>query len=103
VRNRYSAIRNPMVLRRTADFRLAFLQSGLGVARQLRTSRSLVDERLRGRRPFGDPMAYSQKSGNAMVESQYATTVSGSTPDDLPSSPLRGRGAGQPPRRPSRS
>src|SRR5262249_38052299 len=32
------------------------------------------------RRPFGDPTAYSQNKGNAIVESQYATTVSGSTP-----------------------
>src|SRR5262249_56815698 len=32
------------------------------------------------RRPCGDPIAYSQKSGKAIVESQYATTVSGSTP-----------------------
>ena len=32
------------------------------------------------RRPCSDPIAYSQNSGNAIVESQYATTVSGSTP-----------------------
>ena len=40
----------------------------------------LCTSSLRGRRPFFDPIAYSQNSGNAIVESQYATTVSGSTP-----------------------
>ena len=52
---------------------------------------------LRGRRPFGDPTAYSQKSGNAIVESQYATTVSGSTPGfTLPQlTASAGRRAGQ--------
>jgi len=33
-----------------------------------------------GRRPFVEPTAYSQNNGNAIVESQYATTVSGRTP-----------------------
>jgi hypothetical protein len=33
-----------------------------------------------GRRPGSDPTTYSQKSGNPIVESQYATTVSGRTP-----------------------
>ena len=34
----------------------------------------------RGPPAVRDPTAYSQNSGKAIVESQYATTVSGSTP-----------------------
>src|SRR5439155_17991320 len=44
------------------------------------SSSRLWTSSLRWRRPFGEPTAYSQKIGNAIVESQYATTVSGSTP-----------------------
>ena len=61
---------------------LFFSRAGLRLARERRrpaASRWWTSS-LRGRRPLGDPTAYSQKSGNAIVESQYATTVSGSTP-----------------------
>src|SRR2546422_5231672 len=34
---------------------------------------------FRVRRPCVEPTAYSQNNGNAIVESQYATTVSGRT------------------------
>src|SRR5262249_1344941 len=35
---------------------------------------------FRSRLPLAEAAAYSQNSGNPIVESQYATTVSGSTP-----------------------
>src|SRR3989442_13713802 len=43
------------------------------------SSSRLCTSSFRLRRPLGEPTAYSQKSGKAIVESQYATTVSGRT------------------------
>ena len=57
------------------DFGLGFarLLSRAAFASRVRSATSasrLCTSSLRGRRPFGDPTAYSQKSGNAIVESQ---------------------------------
>src|SRR5690606_33525140 len=57
------------------------LPAALACRRRSATSASrLWINSFRVRRLFADPTAYSQNNGNAMVESTYATTVSGSTP-----------------------
>src|SRR5687767_10593431 len=48
-------------------------------SRSATSSTRLASNALRLRRPFLWPTAYSQNNGNAIVESQYATAVSGST------------------------
>src|SRR5687767_8349796 len=48
-------------------------------SRSATSSRRFDSNALRLRRPFLWPTAYSQNNGKAIVESQYATAVSGST------------------------
>ena len=50
------------------------------LTRSATSASRLCTSSARGRRLCSEPTAYSQKSGKAIVESQYATTVSGSTP-----------------------
>src|SRR4029079_9814389 len=58
-----------------------FLRAALPCLRRSATRAArLWNNSRRFRVPCLLPTAYSQNRGNAMVESQYATTVSGSTP-----------------------
>src|SRR6266542_4984078 len=63
---------------RTSDFLFSSAARASRVRSPISAARLWINS-FRGRRPFAEPTAYSQKSGKAMVESQYATTVSGST------------------------
>src|SRR5687768_9009802 len=77
---------------RTTDQRWRSISAGASVmgfsadadfaclSRSATNASRLWSSSLRGRRPFVDPTAYSQNSGKPIVESTYATTVSGSTP-----------------------